>query len=279
MNKGLDFEQLKQSAIENFQISSPELGLAVGAIPYTIKEVHDKVEVTLGFHCKTENAPENVKLGRISPPGEKSPKRIRPSGLELKKNPDKTPKKRTECIKEKVAVNSLVALEGEDQKGPVKIKDYNPEETIPVTINTDDTGSRVEEVYLHQVEKLDGAKSVFEDGEFIQVKIDNEGKITIQGKEVPREKLETWMATKDTEMPTPDSDFVIGENQNEETRVNMTVPAAATIKFISDSIKKKVSEQVPEIQNKEVSSKNRLIEGIKWPFKKAKNLFKRLFGK
>jgi len=241
MNKGLDFEQLKQSAIENFQISSPELGLAVGAIPYTIKEVHDKVEVTLGFHCKTENAPENVKLGRISPPGEKSPKRIRPSGLELKKNPDKTPKKRTECIKEKVAVNSLVALEGEDQKGPVKIKDYNPEETIPVTINTDDTGSRVEEV--------------------------------------SREKLETWMATKDTEMPTPDSDFVIGENQNEETRVNMTVPAAATIKFISDSIKKKVSEQVPEIQNKEVSSKNRLIEGIKWPFKKAKNLFKRLFGK
>ena len=193
-----------------------KLGLAVGGVPIIV--IGSEV-FAVGFHCKTIDGPAEVVLGRSDKADV-----LRPSPFQLKRNPDKSYKLRQDCAGD--AVNSLVAVDG-IQNGPQAIGIYDPAKTIPLTINSDQTGSRVEEALLYEVPSLANAKSVFPDGAYVTVKIAG-GEAFIEGKEIPSKLLKAWANANDAEPcdHTLDFRFINGK------AINMTVPAAALVLFL-----------------------------------------------
>lgn len=191
------------------------MGLAVGGVPVVV--IDGKV-VAAGFHCKTVNAPANVTLGCSDKVDV-----LRPSPFQLKRNADKSLKSRQDCIGE--TVNSLVADDG-IQNGPRKISVYDPATAIPLVINSDQAGSRTEEAVLYEVSSLDNAKSVFEDGAYVTINIED-GKVSIEGKEIPMETLKAWAAADDSQPCNHALDFKFNGKS-----INMVVPAANLVLFL-----------------------------------------------
>jgi hypothetical protein len=193
------------------------LGLAVGGVPVVLGR--DGQIVAVGFHCKTVNVDQTqVPLGRTDRADV-----LRPSPFQLKRNPDKSLKLRQDCIGD--TVSSLVADDGL-QNGPRTIGSYDPAKAIPLVINTDQTGSRTEEAVLYEVPSLDNAKSVFSDGAYVTVAIE-EGKASIERKEIPIETIKAWANADDSAPCDHSLDF-----QFNGKSINMVVAGANLLLFL-----------------------------------------------
>lgn len=194
-----------------------KLGLAVGGVPVVLRK--DGRVTVVGFNCKTIAAPPEVVLGTSDKVDV-----LRPSPFQLKRNPDKSLKMRQDCVGD--TVNSLVAVDGA-QNGPLAIGVYDPAKTIPLVINTDQTGSRAEEALLYEVSSLENAKSVFPDGAYVTVEIAG-GKALIEGKEIPFNLLKAWANGNDSAPCDHSLDL-----QFNGKSINMTVPAAVLVLFLA----------------------------------------------
>ena len=218
----IDLQKLRSFSLARInEEPTSEMGLAVGAVPYV--DWDNGIEIAI--HCKTAKAPPSVKLARAESCDVATQMCRRPSLCQLKRGFTRG--------NYEGPINALTSVEGK-MTGPELIQGkYDPEETIPLIVNTDESDSkRTEEALLFQAKNLEKATSVFSVGDVMKFKITPDG-IFVGDQPIPDIYVCAWERGDDSKEADQRASLLLEDGRY----LNASVPGAALLALLRDYLR------------------------------------------